>query len=226
MNQDKIKVLLVEDNLVFQTGISFLIQGGDKFELVDKVASGLDAVARVKTMEVDVVIMDLYLPDIDGVEATRQILEYKPDIKVLACSAERDEEKILQIVQAGALGFIYKNASTEEFRKALEIVAAGNTYFSREIFSILVTFLQQAGQVDTAQPGPADPERLKELKEKLSPRELEILKYIAEEMTNKEIAEKLFISPRTVDTHRRNLLQKLKVKNTAGLVKYYMAMMM
>lgn len=226
MNQDKIKVLLVEDNLVFQAGISFLIQGGDKFELVDKVTSGMDAVARVKTMEVDVVIMDLYLPDIDGVEATRQILAYNPDIKVLACSAERDEEKILHIVQAGALGFIYKNASTEEFRKALEIVAAGNTYFSREIFSILVTFLQQAGQVDTSQPGPADPERLKELKEKLSPRELEILKYIAEEMTNKEIAEKLFISPRTVDTHRRNLLQKLKVKNTAGLVKYYMAMMM
>ncbi len=215
---EKTRILIVEDNLVFQTGTSFLLQRCPDFEIAGVASDGEEALHKYDATRPDVVFMDMNMPNMDGIEATRQLNDKYDDARVLACSTEKEQKAIVEIVQNGALGFIYKGSPAEEVIEAIKTVAAGKTYFSKDIFHYIVANLQ-APEATVKKPA-------KLLGLKLSERELEILKCIAEEMTNKEIAQKLYISPRTVDTHRRNLLQKLNVKNTAGLVKSYMMLTM
>ncbi len=211
---DKIKVLIIEDNLIFQTGTSFLIQKSENFEIAGIADDGKDASFYYKKDPADVVLMDIHLPKVSGIEATQILTSTFPNVKILACSTERDDAIIVEMVKAGALGFVYKGAAGDEMLTALRTVANGITYFSKEMFEMLVKNIQSP-LAKVNRPN-------KFSSEDLSERELEILYLITNEMTNKEIAERLYISPRTVDTHRRNLLQKLNVKNTAGLVRFYL----
>jgi DNA-binding NarL/FixJ family response regulator len=162
----------------------------------------------------DVVVMDIYLPEIDGIEATRQILGKFPETQVLALSSFETEDYIVNVLRAGAKGYILKEAPIEELVLAIKTISNGSSYFAKEI-SVKILALLEGTERPSASKEPSE-------KSSLTERELEILELIAEELNNKEIAAILFISPRTVETHRRNLIRKLKVKNTAGLMRFYL----
>ena len=148
------------------------------------------------------------MPRMDGIETTRTILREFPHIKVLALSMHDDESHIINMIQEGASGYILKTTGQGELTKALRLVAQGQNYFTKEASEVMLAYISQKHHV-----------RRKD-QDVLTKREREVLQLIAAEHTNQEIAQRLCLSPRTVDTHRRNLLQKLDVKNTAGLVKY------
>jgi len=182
-------------------------------QIMGEAYNGREAIEFVNKHPIDLVIMDIKMPEVNGIEATKAILSAHPNIKVLALSMFDDNLYISNMLQAGASGYILKNTDKQELITAIQKVAEGETYFSRKVTSVVMqTFISK--NVASTQPNT-------EIKpEELTYREIEILKLIAQQLTNQEIADKLQISPRTVHSHRRNLMQKMGVKNTAGLVKY------
>ncbi len=208
------RILLADDHLMFRTGVSTLLEKEAGFEVVGVAKDGHEAVRLACQLRPDVVVMDIYLPEIDGIEATRQILSKFSEIKVLALSSFETEDYIVNVLRAGAKGYILKEAPIEELILAIKTISNGSSYFAKEI-SVKILALLEGTERPSASKEPSE-------KSSLTERELEILELIAEELTNKEIAAILFISPRTVETHRRNLIKKLKVKNTAGLMRFYL----
>lgn len=208
------RILLADDHLMFRTGVSTLLEKEAGFEVVGVAKDGHEAVRLACQLRPDVVVMDIYLPEIDGIEATRQILGKFPEIQVLALSSFETEDYIVNVLRAGAKGYILKEAPIEELILAIKTISNGSSYFAKEI-SVKILALLEGTERPSASKEPSE-------KSSLTERELEILELIAEELTNKEIAAILFISPRTVETHRRNLIRKLKVKNTAGLMRFYL----
>jgi len=159
---------------------------------------------------IHIVIMDIDMGEINGIDLTTDILSSYPDLNVLALSMHGDQNYIVKMLEAGAKGYILKNAGKDEMLNAIRTVAHGNTYLSSQVSSKLIEHIKNPAGKKSKQSGEVP----------ITDREVEVLKLIADEYSNSEIAEKLFISIRTVDTHRRNLLEKLGVRNTAGLVKY------
>jgi len=210
----KVQILIVDDHQMFRTGIKTLLSRKDNFEIVGETNNGSCALSLVQQLNPDVVVLDIHIPKINGIDACQKIVQQYPKTKVLALSAERNETTVVKMVRAGALAYILKDASINELVSALNALSKGNSYFSKEISAILFTKLGSTQSKKTR--------NATKLKPILTERENEVLKYISNELTNKEIATQLFISPRTVETHRRNLIQKLKVKNTVGLVKHYL----
>lgn len=212
----KTRIIIVDDHQLFRLGVKTYLQQNTDLDIVAETAFGEEVQHLVKIHQPDLILMDVNLKGINGVSATREILSQYPDVKILALSSCEEEKFIVDMVNAGALGYVLKDAPMPELAIAIRALAGGNSYFSRAVSSKL--FAHLGGH-------PTRKKRLQASSNKsLTEREEEILKYIAEEFTNKEIASKLFISPRTVETHRRNLIQKLKVKNTVGLVKFYLNM--
>lgn len=209
----KLKVLIVDDHSLFRAGISNLLKKEEGVSIVGEATDGQEAVQLSKKLLPDVVLMDIHLPNLDGIKATQEITQTFPDIKILVLTSYEEKEYVVKMIRAGAKGYILKDAPIEELLLAIKIIAKGSSYFSKEVSSTIFAML------DKAEPEVSVKQIARRLE--ITGRELEVLQYIAEEFTNKEIAAKLFISPRTVETHRRNLIQKLRVKNTAGLVKYY-----
>ncbi len=208
------RILLADDHLMFRTGVSTLLEKEVGFEVVGVAKDGHEAVRLACLLRPDVVVMDIYLPEIDGIEATRQILAKFPETQVLALSSFETEDYIVNVLRAGAKGYILKEAPIEELVLAIKTISNGSSYFAKEV-SVKILALLEGTERPSASKEPSE-------KSSLTERELEILEHIAEELTNKEIAAILFISPRTVETHRRNLIRKLKVKNTAGLMRFYL----
>ena len=211
---EKIKILIAEDHQMFRKGLVALLNNREDMEIVGEAADGVEIISLAEQVEADIVLMDVYLPQSNGLEATRTILQRNPELKVLGLSGVNEEKEVLGLLEAGAKGYVLKNTTIEELVLAIKALAGGNSYFSSEVSITLFSKLKNAGQEGPQLNRPKN----------LTLRETEILRYISEELTNKEIADRLFISPRTVETHRRNLVQKLKVKNTVGLVKYYWEM--
>ncbi len=211
---ERIKVMLVEDNQLFRMGLSVVLRNCEDLHLVTTASDGKEALNKYREFDLDVVITDILMPNMNGVELSAALRQLNPDVKILAVTGDEDEKRLLEVVHAGAMGFVKKDVVADEITKAVKTIYSGNVYFSPEIFQTLVTNLRQ----------PVNKFAVDNITHTLTTREMEILKCIAEEMTNKEIANMLYISPRTVDTHRRNLLQKLNAKNTAGLVRYYVSM--
>ena len=168
-----------------------------------------EAIANLANEIPDVILMDISLGDESGITLTKQILELHPDIKILGLSMHKEDNYIVNLLEVGAKGYLLKDAGSEEMVMAIKKVHEGDTYYSSHVTNVLMKHVTQ---------GTKPSETGDQIK--LTKRELEILKLIAEEFSNPEIASKLFISIRTVDTHRRNLLDKLHAKNTAGLVRY------
>ncbi len=204
-----IKVLLVDDHKIVRDGIKLMLepQAG-----IDVVAEAEDGAAVNKVLEnttVDVIVMDINMPGMNGIKTTQMVKDEHPDIKVLALTMSSDDSHIRQMVQAGASGYIMKSAGRDELTNAIHDVMAGKHYFSDQATqSIMMDLVKNKGK--SSAPDPIH----------ITERELEVLQMIVKEHTNQEIAEKLYISPRTVDAHRRNLLQKTGARNTAGLVKF------
>lgn len=208
-----IRLLLVDDHKIIRDGIRSLLSNNKDIVIAGECEDGDEVEEFLNTNEVDVILMDINMKRMNGIDATEYILKKFPDKKVLALSMHNEEIYIAKILKAGALGYILKNTGKEELIDAIEKVNGQENYFSKEVSDIMMSKYMKTQKKSTTSKSLIT-------QEELTKREIEILKLIATEMTNTEIGEKLFISSRTVDTHRRNLLQKLQVKNTAGLVRF------
>lgn len=209
----KVQILLVDDHPMIRHGIKALLNNADHLEVAGEASNGKEAVEEYSKGKYDLVIMDIKMPVMDGTEATKELKKINPEVKILGLSMYDEHRFITKMLQSGAKGYILKNTGREELLLAVDKLIAGENYFSSEVSNIMMSrFMSDK------------PDKSKDsfayVNVTLTKRETEIIRMIANEMTNSEIAEELGISPRTVDTHRRNLLQKLDVKNTAGLVRY------
>ncbi len=206
---DKIRVMIADDHKIFRDGIKSILEREKDMEVVEEAARGSEVIEKVGKSVIDVIVLDIDMGKPNGIELAEIISKEYPEIKILILSMMGLHDFVIQALEKGAIGFILKNAGKDEMLTAIRSVAKGDSYFSGEVSAILIEHLNKPK---------ASKKRIAGIP--LSPRELEVLKLIVQENSNPEIAEKLFISVRTVDTHRRNLLEKLGVKNTAGLVKY------
>lgn len=212
MEQDKskIKLVLVDDHQMLLDGLAALLQGEQRFDLVGLCNNAKYALELLETTAPDIVITDINMPEISGVELTRMIRKYHPKIKVLALSMFGERSTISEMLEAGISGYILKNTGKEELKNALLKVQEGGMYFSDEITEELIKSISQKTEVK------------EEIQVRLTERELEIVKLIAAEKSNLEIAALLFISERTVETHRKNIFRKTNTKGVVGLLKLAM----
>jgi DNA-binding NarL/FixJ family response regulator len=206
---DKIKVLLADDHKIFREGVRSILDKEKDIEVVGEASNGTEIIELMARLEVDVLVLDIDIGTPNGIEITALVSNSHPETKILILSMMGLHDFVIQALEKGAIGFLLKNTGKDEVLTAIRSVSKGDSYFSREVSAILIEQLHK----------PASSRR-KNSDIPISPREIEVLKLIAQEFSNSEIAEKLFISIRTVDTHRRNLLEKLGAKNTAGLVKF------
>ncbi len=208
-----IKTIIIEDESIFRKSLSMYLRNRPEFEMVGDFDDGEPALQFLKRKnEVAVVILDMNLPTTDGLEMTRKILEINPTISILILSQETEKSYILQALKNGAHGYVTKDAPIDELLVGIKALAKGNNYFSSNISAkVMVQFGRSNASITSTR-----------IKPFITTREQQILEFLYKEFTNKEIAEKLFISPRTVDTHKRNLRKKLNVKSSVGLIKYYL----
>jgi DNA-binding NarL/FixJ family response regulator len=206
---DKIRVLIADDHKIFRDGIKSILEKEKDIVVLEEAANGKEVIEKLGKTSIDVIILDIDIGKPNGIELTEYIKDRHPEVKILILSMMGLHDFIIQALEKGATGYLLKNAGKDEVLTAIRSVVKGDSYFSQEVSSILIEHLKQPR-----------PERRRIADIPLSAREVEVLKLIAQEYSNPEIADKLFISIRTVDTHRRNLLEKLGAKNTAGLVKY------
>lgn len=208
----KIRLLLVDDHEIVRAGLRMLFMAEPDMAVVGEVASGAEALQAVRELKPDVVIMDVVMPGMSGIEATRRLKEANPGTEVLALTMHEDEQYFFEMLSAGAAGYVPKRAAPDDLVSAIRVVSQGNVFLYPTLAKILVKdFLNRAEE------GPTP------LAHELTPREREVLTYIAESYTNREIAEALAISIKTVDRHRENIMHKLKLHNRVELVKYAIA---
>lgn len=209
-----VKIVIVDDHRIIRVGLRGLLEREQDIEIVGE-AERVDDVMRILAdQHVDVVLMDIDLGETDGIKITSQIRSLYPKVFVLGLTMHEEPDFIVKMLEAGASGYLLKNAGRDELLAAIHAVAKGDSYFSQKVSATLLQAITR-NKMAASSSGSRG-----KIQTPLSERELEVLRLIAQEYSNPEIAEKLFISIRTVDTHRRNLLEKLQVKNTVGLVKY------
>jgi two-component system response regulator NreC len=208
----KTRIVIADDHSIIRSGLQLLLKNTTEFSVVGEATSGQEAIDLVAETKPDIAVLDISMPGMGGIEATKVIKQQSPDTKVLILTIHQSEEYVYQMLRAGASGYLLKDAGKEEIFAALRAIASGERFFSPGVSKLMVDeFIRRAKEQD-AQDVTAG--------EILTNREMEVLKHIAEGMTNQQIADKLFISVRTVDTHRTNMMQKLDIHDTAGLVRY------
>lgn len=205
------KILLVDDHRLIRDAIQSYMEDDPEYEVVGEASHGQEAIKFLGENEVDVVLMDINMPIMDGLQCTKEVIRRWPQIKVLTLSMMSDNQHIKQMIGAGASGYVLKNCSEKELKKAIRAVYEGDTYYSSEVTEVVMNNLMRNKPTKTSHMVVDMP---------LTEREKEVLELIIKEFSNQEIADKLFISPRTVDAHKRNLLEKTGSKNIAGLVMY------
>lgn len=204
----KIKLYLVDDHQMLIDGIRALLSSESDFEIVGQSTSALDALNKLEAAQPTVLLTDINMPEMTGVELVKAVHAKFPTIKILALSMHGDRQMIHDMLDAGADGYILKNTGKEELISALKKIASGGMYFSDEISAEMMRAI-------------SDNERKSKSNEpELTARELEIVKLINKEMSNLQIAEQLFISERTVETHRKNIFRKTETKGVVGLLKW------
>ena len=206
----KLRLVLGDDHTIVRQGLRKILEAHREWQVVAEVGNGREAVQITTVERPDVVILDVGMPQMNGIEATRQIVKRQPDVRVLILSMHADESYIIQAVQAGARGYLLKDSADTDLIRAVEAVSAGKSFFSpaaaRVMLDDYVRHLAAKGVVDRF--------------DTLSEREREVFQLIAEGHTNKAIADILCISAATVETHRAHIFEKIDVHNTAGLVLY------
>ncbi len=206
---DKIKVIIADDHRIFRDGIRSILEKEKDIEVIDEAANGLEVIEKTANQAVDVLILDLDIGQPSGTEIIETIISLHPEIHILILSMIGLHDFVIQALEKGATGYILKNTGKDEVLTAIRSVAKGDSYFSKEVSAILIEQLNKPVAMK---------KRIRDIP--LTTREIEVLQLIAQEYSNQEIADQLFISIRTVDTHKRNMLEKLGARNTAGLVKY------
>ncbi len=208
----EIKIVLVDDHRLVQEGIASLLEQTEGIAICGKCASGEEAIDLVRSLNPDVVLMDIMMKGMTGIEATRWIKEQNSTTKVILCSTEVKKEFVSAGIKSGIDGYIPKDASKETLLEAIQKVCEGERYFTEAITKLIFEdfYLAEKGEK----------KRERKFAEGLTDRESEILKLVAEGVGNKEIGERLFISVRTVETHKTHILDKLGLKNATELIKY------
>jgi DNA-binding NarL/FixJ family response regulator len=203
---EKIRIIIADDHQLFRNGLKILLNAFPEFEVCGEASNGLDFLELIKNTPADITLMDINMPEMDGIEATRKGLKIKPSLEIIALSMYGEEEYYYKMVDAGAKGFLLKDSDITEVREAILTVRKGGSYFSQELLYHVIQKIKHREHENKSA--------------SLSKREKEILIKICEGLSNQEIAETLFISKRTVDKHRANLLGKTNSKNTASLILY------
>lgn len=199
-NINGISIVIVDDHQVVIDGICAMLTGTEQIEVVGTAHNGKDAIDIVRILKPDLVLMDISMPVMDGIEATQMLTRQYPDTKILMLSMLKEQSMVKRALDHGAVGYVLKNEGKETLIEAIEQVASGQKYLSEGVV--------ESQKIQQSQTGP-----------KISRRERQVLRLIVNEYTAKEISDELFISINTVDSHRKNLLMKLDVRNTAGLVR-------
>jgi DNA-binding NarL/FixJ family response regulator len=210
---DKIKVIIVDDHQLIRDGLRALLSGINDIEIVTEAGSAEELLQKIRSFPADIALIDISLPGISGIKLTGQLSVSYPGLKVLILSMHLNEEYISGALKAGAFGYLAKNTNRDELISAIHAVAEGNKYLGREVSEVITSSYIQRIKVDDALD-----------QEFLSKREIEILKLIAEGFGNKEISEKLFISIRTVESHKNHIMQKLGFRSVVEMVKYAIKM--
>jgi len=205
----KIRILLVDDHKILRDGICSLVKGYDDMEVVGEAADGRTALRLVQELSPDVVIMDISMPDLNGIDATRKITADYPEVKVIALSMHYDKQFVSEIFKAGASGYLIKDSAFDELEHAVRVVMQNKTYINPQIASLVVESL-------VSQPSTANRKAFSLLTE----REREVLQLISEGKSTKQIASDLHVSAKTVESHRRQVMGKLNIRNIAELTKY------
>lgn len=206
----KIRLLLVDDHAVVRTGLRMLLEGESDLEIVGEAETASEAINQISKLAPHVILMDLGLPDMSGIEATRRIKQLDPDSAVVALTIHEDEEYFFKTLDAGASGYVPKRAAPEELLTAIRVASQGEVYLYPSLAKLLVKdYLSQSLQ----------PQNQSTL-DGLTPRESEVLTLLADGASNQDIAEQLSISPKTVARHRENIMSKLNLHSRAELVKY------
>lgn len=200
----KFNIAIVDDHKLFRAGLITLLEDLDFVKNIYEAANGIEFLKLIKEIKVDVALMDIDMPEMNGVETTKKAIEFNPDIKIISLSMYGDDEYYLNMINAGVMGFLLKDSDIDEVEKAIITVGNGEKYFSSErLYDILLS------------------SRLNIPKQNiLTDRETEVLGLICKGLSNQEIAKKLFLSKRTIDKHRENILSKTNCHNTASLIMY------
>jgi DNA-binding NarL/FixJ family response regulator len=206
---NKIRLLIVDDHAIMRDGIRALLSLNDEIEIVGEASTGQEAVEKSAELNPDVVIMDIAMPGMDGLEATRRILKQNPKARILILTQHDDKEYVLSAIKAGSTGYLPKRALGSELISAIRAVNRGDSFLYPSAASALIKDYRSQAQEGDAY-------------SQLTPREREVLKLIAEGHTSREIAESLFISLKTVMGHRTKLMEKLNLHNRTELIKYAM----
>ena len=214
-----IRIILADDHTILRNGIRSLLVAEADLEVVGEASNGAELLDLLEDTPADVVLMDVNMPVLDGVATMPLLLERFPDAKVLVLSMLDHPSYVARMLDAGALGYVLKNATINEITHAIRMVAAGHQFLCTEIgLAMLYKTVSQINALSSNSPT-ASTDDQGYINTELTPRELEVLKLIAAGLTNGEIADKLFTSKRTIETHRQNIISKTKAKNTAALIK-------
>jgi len=207
----KIRVLVADDHTIVREGVSLLLQTKPDIEVLGEAKNGREAVDKTLQLQPDVVLMDMAMPELNGLEATKQIITARPSTRVLVLTVHESDEYFYQALQAGASGYVLKGATSTELIAAVRAVHSGGIYLHPAVARKLVSdYIQSVSSEGTP----------RDRYDGLTPREKEVLILIADGTTNQEIARKLVLSPSTVQTHRSNIMEKLNLHNRAELIKY------
>lgn len=203
-----IRILIADDHTLMRMGLKKLIAGFPDCEVVGDVADGREAVRQARALAPDVALLDISMPELNGLDACQRILRDQPQIKIILLSMHAVEDYVLRGITAGAKGYVLKDAAPEELEQALRIVARGGTFLSPQVTGLVVEQLRR---------GVREPQEIV-----LSERQRDVLQLIAEGHSTRDIAEKLYISVKTVESHRAQVMQRLDVHDVAGLTRYAM----
>jgi len=206
---EQIKILIADDHEVIHNGIRDILRTSGRYKIIGHAYNGKEAIEKALQLQPDIVFMDISMPLINGIEATKEIKKKLTGTKVIALTQHEENEYVFQFLKAGGDGYLLKNSKKEHFADAIEAVLKNRRYISGELAEQLMNVSISNN------PGNEGPEAVH-----LTRREIEIIRMIADEKSNQEIADQLNISLRTVETHRRNLMQKLKVKSVVSMLKY------
>jgi len=201
---NKIRIIIADDHQLFRNGLKILLNSFPEFEVTGEASNGKEYLELLKTVQADIALMDINMPEMDGIEATKRGVKVNPSVNIIALSMYGEEEYYYKMVDAGAKGFLLKDSDISEVKEAILTVVKGGSFFSQELLYHVIQKIKHR--------------ELETKSANLSKREREILVKICEGLSNQEIAEALFISKRTVDKHRANLLGKTNSKNTASLI--------
>lgn len=208
MSGTKLRVLLAEDHTIVREGLRALLEVRDDMEVVGEVADGVSAVEYALALKPDVVVMDLGMPRLNGVDATSQVKAQLPDTKVLVLSMYQSEDYVRPAIRAGANGYLLKGSGLSDLVRAIQAVARGDAFFSPEVAGVLLT---DRGPTPSQPPSPADA---------LTKREREVLTLVGQGLSTPEIAKELGLSVKTIEGHRGRIMAKLECRNVAGMVRW------